>query len=155
MAGITKIFYGITLFLIIYAIGFDFPISGDIVLGTWFIFYFIFMFYAVNNKTQLVKDPKTGEYKEITVKKSLLDQELELRYLEEEARAQEKLRQKQLNPKKQVEIQNKQRLDKHKVVTGNISGSGLMDKIKRLKRLYINGTLTKAEFEKAKNKLLK
>ena len=113
------------------------------------------MFYAVNNKTQLVKDPKTGEYKEITVKKSLLDQELELRYLEEEARAQEKLRQKQLNPKKQVEIQNKQRLDKHKVVTGNISGSGLMDKIKRLKKLYINGTLTKAEFEQAKNKLLK
>ena len=32
---------------------------------------------------------------------------------------------------------------------------GLMNKIKRLKRLYNNGTLTKAEFEKAKNKLLK
>ena len=32
---------------------------------------------------------------------------------------------------------------------------GLMNKIKRLKKLYINGTLTKDEFEKAKNKLLK
>ena len=31
----------------------------------------------------------------------------------------------------------------------------LMDKVKRLKSLYNNGTLTKAEFEKAKNKLLK
>jgi|TARA_B110000027_G_C15961005_1_gene229925 hypothetical protein len=154
MAGITKIFWGITLFLIVYSIGFDFPISGDIVLGTWFIFYFIFVFYVINNKTTVVKNPKTGAYEEITIKKSIAEQEAELRYLEEEARAQEKLRQKKLNPKKQVEIQNKQRLDKHKVVTGNISGSGLMDKIKRLKKLYINGTLTKAEFEQAKNKLL-
>ena len=31
----------------------------------------------------------------------------------------------------------------------------LTDKISRLKRLYNNGTLTKAEFEEAKNKLLK
>ena len=31
----------------------------------------------------------------------------------------------------------------------------LMDKVKRLKILYKNGTLSKAEFEKAKNKLLK
>ena len=30
-----------------------------------------------------------------------------------------------------------------------------MAKVKRLKKLYINGTLTKAEFEQAKNKLLK
>ena len=33
--------------------------------------------------------------------------------------------------------------------------NSLMDKVKRLKRLYKNGTLSKAEFEKAKNKLLK
>ena len=31
----------------------------------------------------------------------------------------------------------------------------LMSKVSRLKRLYNNGTLTKAEFEQAKNKLLK
>ena len=35
------------------------------------------------------------------------------------------------------------------------SGGGLTSKITRLKKLYKNGTLTKAEFEKAKNKLLK
>ena len=155
MAGITKIFWGITLFLIVYAIGFDFPISGDTVFLSWIIFYFIFMFYAVNNKTQLVKDPKTGTYKEITVKKSLLDQESELRYLEVSAREQEKLRQKHLSQKKQDQIKDKQRSDKQKVITGHITGLGLMDKIKRLKKLYINGTLTKAEFEQAKNKLLK
>ena len=56
--------------------------------------------------------------------------------------------------KKQDQIKDKQRSDKQKVITGHITGLGLMDKIKRLKKLYINGTLTKAEFEKAKNKLL-
>ena len=34
-------------------------------------------------------------------------------------------------------------------------GDSLMSKVSRLKRLYNNGTLTKAEFEQAKNKLLK
>ena len=34
------------------------------------------------------------------------------------------------------------------------SGGGLTSKIARLKKLYKNGTLTKDEFEKAKNKLL-
>ena len=34
-------------------------------------------------------------------------------------------------------------------------GGSLTGKIARLQRLYKNGTLTKAEFEKAKNKLLK
>ena len=35
------------------------------------------------------------------------------------------------------------------------SGGGLTSKIARLQKLYKNGTLTKAEFEQAKNKLLK
>ena len=35
------------------------------------------------------------------------------------------------------------------------SGGGLTSKITRLKKLYKSGTLTKDEFEKAKNKLLK
>ena len=35
------------------------------------------------------------------------------------------------------------------------SGDSLTGKIARLKKLYNNGTLTKAEFEQAKNKLLK
>ena len=150
-----KIFWGITLLLMLYGIAFDFPISGNAVFITWVISYFIFTFYVVNNKTKLVKNPKTGAYEEITIKKSIVEQETELHNLEVEARAKEKLRQKQLSQKKLFEIQNKQRLDKQKVMTGNISGSELMEKVKRLKKLYINGTLTKAEFEKAKNKLLK
>ena len=39
--------------------------------------------------------------------------------------------------------------------TENLDDENLMGKVKRLKSLYNNGTLTKAEFEKAKNKLLK
>ena len=39
--------------------------------------------------------------------------------------------------------------------TENEYDDSLMDKVKKLKRLYKNGTLSKAEFEKAKNKLLK
>ena len=39
--------------------------------------------------------------------------------------------------------------------TANLDDENLMGKVKRLKSLYNNGTLTKAEFEKAKNKLLK
>jgi len=152
---IFNIFWGVTVLLIIYAYFFDFPILGDDMFVVWIFACLAVTFYTINNKTKLVKNPKTGAYEEITIKKSIAEQETELHYLEVEARAQEKLRQKKLNQKKQVEIQNKQRLDKQKVVTGNIPGSGLMEKVKRLKKLYINGTLTKAEFEKAKNKLLK
>ena len=39
--------------------------------------------------------------------------------------------------------------------TDTISADRLISKIKRLKTLYKKGTLTKTEFEKAKNKLLK
>ena len=43
-----------------------------------------------------------------------------------------------------------------RIVEKNVEiNDGLMNKIKRLKSLYNNGTLTKAEFEQAKNKLLK
>jgi hypothetical protein len=39
--------------------------------------------------------------------------------------------------------------------TPNLDDKNLMSKVKKLKSLYKNGTLNKAEFEKAKNKLLK
>ena len=42
-----------------------------------------------------------------------------------------------------------------KVSANEPSGGGLTANIARLKKLYKNGTLTKAEFEKAKNNLLK
>ena len=41
------------------------------------------------------------------------------------------------------------------VETDQEEDKSLMDKISRLKKLYNHGTLTKAEFEEAKNKLLK
>ena len=44
---------------------------------------------------------------------------------------------------------------KSKIKNNESTDEGLMNKVKRLKSLYNNGTLTKAEFEKAKNKLLK
>jgi hypothetical protein len=49
-----------------------------------------------------------------------------------------------INPEKKEIVENDKEEDK-----------SLTDKISRLKRLYNNGTLTKAEFEEAKNKLLK
>ena len=100
MVGTSKVFWGITLLLVLYAIFFDFPISGDTVFISWLISYFIITLYVVNNKTKLVKNPKTGAYEEITIKKSILEQETELHNLEVEARAQEKLRQKKLSQKK-------------------------------------------------------
>lgn len=42
-----------------------------------------------------------------------------------------------------------------KIINNENIDESLMNKIKRLKLLYENNTLTKAEFEKAKNKLLK
>jgi hypothetical protein len=50
----------------------------------------------------------------------------------------------EINPEKKEIVENDKEEDK-----------SLTDKISRLKRLYNNGTLTKAEFEEAKNKLLK
>ena len=60
-----------------------------------------------------------------------------LKDLEQEAKTESRY-------KKKSKIQNNENIDE-----------GLMNKVKRLKSLYNNGTLTKAEFEKAKNKLLK
>tara|TARA_B100000787_G_scaffold40513_1_gene28734 strand:- start:428 stop:844 length:417 start_codon:yes stop_codon:yes gene_type:complete len=69
-----------------------------------------------------------------------------LKDLEEEAKTEEKLYKKIKNQKKTAQI---------KIDNRDINEPGLMDKVKRLKSLYNNGTLTKDEFEKAKNKLLK
>ena len=53
------------------------------------------------------------------------------------------------------EIEKKRIEEKKLVETDDEVGDSLTGKIARLKKLYKNGTLTKAEFEKAKNKLLK
>ena len=61
--------------------------------------------------------------------------------------------------KERVEEEKQRRLEKkrqkeERVSVSEPSGGSLTGKIARLNRLYKNGTLTKAEFEKAKNKLL-
>jgi hypothetical protein len=65
--------------------------------------------------------------------------------------AEERLREKQ-----EAEEQRKDNFKREQDVSlGNIDGKILINKIKKLKRLYKNGTLDKGEFEKAKNRLLK
>ena len=63
----------------------------------------------------------------------------------------EKLIEKEEKAKKE-----KKRIEKEEIVEDEEEeNDSLMSKVSRLKRLYNNGTLTKAEFEQAKNKLLK
>ena len=150
-----NLFWIVTIFLAVYAYFYDFPISGEIVLVVWGVFSFTIIFYGINNKTKMQKNPKTGNWEEVTIEKSILEKESEIQKLEVEARKKEKLRQKNLKKEKLDLIRNSQKIEKEKIFDGNISGSSLMDKVRRLKKLYINGTLTKSEFEQAKNKLLK
>ena len=101
------------------------------------------------------KDPITGTWKEITLKKSLSEKDFEIQYAEEEARSLHKLKQKKLSEDKQRKIKERQLNEKKKIIVGKIQGVSLISKMKRLKKLYINGTLNKHEFEQAKNKVLK
>ena len=56
---------------------------------------------------------------------------------------------------KELEDKIKRAPKKESFAKTTFSGGGLTSKITRLKKLYKSGTLTKAEFEKAKNNLLK
>ena len=152
---LNNIFWVVTLILIA-TIPFsdNLPISGEVILTVWFIAYYLITFLMIDNKTSMQKDPKTGEWKEITIKKSAIEQATEIQRAEEEARKKHKLRQKQLSEEKQRKIKEQQQKEKRKIDAGKVEGSGLMAKVKRLKKLYINGTLTKSEFEQAKDKLL-
>ena len=60
---------------------------------------------------------------------------------------------KNYNPK--IKEEEKRAPKKESFAKTTFSGGGLTSKITRLKKLYKSGTLTKAEFEKAKNNLLK
>ena len=131
------------------------PISGDVIFTVWFIALFFIVFLGADNKTTVQKNPLTGEWKEVTIKKSAGEVIAEIQRAEEEARKKHKLRQKNLSERKQRQIIEQQQKEKSKIDAGKIEGAGLMAKVKRLKKLYINGTLTKSEFEQAKNKLLK
>jgi Ca2+/Na+ antiporter len=158
MFSIIKIFFtAFTIFLIIYFLV-DFPgkpLWGEYIFIIWYFLSILLFYLGIKKKTKLEKNSKTGHWEEVTIEKSIVEQETEIHNLEIAARKQEKLRQKHLSQTKQDQINEKQRSDKQKVMDENIDGTGLMDKVRRLKKLYINGTLTKDEFEKAKNKLLK
>ena len=100
----------------------------------------------LKNHKQKISD-KEWEKKEKKEKKE--------RLIEEKIKKAEELKIKIEEQKSTREEERKEKLEsvsKDNVET--IDGTGLMDKIKRLKKLYKKGTLTKAEFEKAKNKLL-
>ena len=159
---LSDIFWVVTLILIVTVPFSDnLPISGEVILVVWVIAYFLMTFLMIDNKTSMEKDPKTGEWREITIKKSAIEIATEIQRAEEEARKKRKLRQKNLRDRmKQKQIREQEQKEKRKINAGKVkinikTDEGLMNKIKRLKSLYNNGTLTKAEFEKAKNKLLK
>ena len=153
---LSNIFWVVTLILIVIVPFSDnLPISGDVIFWVWFFCLFFYLFLMTDNKTSMEKDPKTGEWREITIKKSAVEQATEIQRAEEEARKKRKLRQKNLRDRmKQKQIREQQLKEKRKIVVGKVEGTGLMAKVKRLKKLHINGTLTKSEFEQAKNKLL-
>ena len=86
-------------------------------------------------KIQIEKKAEEGKQKLLEAKR-LKEEQLEEKRLELEKRYMEK------RERKSTSIQEN-------------TGGNLINEIKRLKILYNKGTLTKAEFEKAKNKLLK
>jgi len=123
----------------------------------WFglLAYFIWWFISLNNKTKIIKNKITGHYEEVEVERSLFDQ-VDFDYVELNMRRKAAfIRQEKLSVEKAKRLIIQQKQDRVKIQQGEFEESGLMNKISRLKKLYINGTLNKAEFEKAKNKLLK
>jgi len=152
------IIFGIIISASIYAYFFDFPWGETVWKWIWSIIIILwlgFTYMQVNNKTEMRKNPATGHWEEVTIKHSTLAQ-AEIDYQKmNELREEERLRQEQLNQSEVKKLQEKQKTERKKILSGNVLGSSPMNKVKRLKQLYINGTLTKAEFEKAKNKLLK
>ena len=113
-----------------------------------------------NNKIKFTSYSELREYEkkleekefEKRAKKEEKDRKLEEAKLEKEAKAEE--------ARIKAEERRLEREEKRKEMMNfkeseNDYDDSLMDKVKRLKRLYKNGTLSKAEFEKAKNKLLK
>ena len=94
------------------------------------------------HKIEERESEKQAKKEEQRIKAEQIKYEKEIKAEEAKAKTEEKRLEKEERKK---EISNKDDSD-------DVS---LMEKVKRLKRLYDSGTLSKAEFEKAKNKLLK
>ena len=109
-------------------------------IGVWQVTILIIIFFVV--WLRLAKNYRTKEVEQYNKKhnKNYKTREELEKYLK-------------IKIEKEVKAKKKKRIEKEEIVE-EVVEDGLMNKIKRLKKLYINGTLTKAEFEKAKNKLL-
>lgn len=131
----------------------------------------IFLFLKINRSQELAKHNKNHKnkfktYAELREYKQKIEDKESLRKAkieEKERKAEEAKLEKEAKAEEariKAEERRLEREEKRKErvyfkETENEYDDSLMDKVKKLKRLYKNGTLSKAEFEKAKNKLLK
>jgi len=140
-------------------------VLGALLFGL--IIFFIIQFKNKNelanyNKKNKKKFETYSEYKEHLQKLADIEWEKDQKQQKKEKEAQEVIRKsqeaKRLKEEQKFEAEEKRRekLEREPVSVSieEDNDDNLMSKIKRLKALYKNGTLTKAEFEKAKNKLL-
>ena len=141
------------------------------VLGALLFGLIIFFIIKFKNKNELANYNKKNkkkfetylEYKEHLQILSDIEWKKDQKQQEKEKKAQEIIRKaqeaKRLKEEQKLEAEEKRRekLEREPVPVSieESNDDNLMGKIKRLKVLYKNGTLTKTEFEKAKNKLLK
>ena len=95
------------------------------------------------------------KYSKIPFTEKIQDKDLIYKYNDWESDLKFTLIKRQIEKKVKVKEDKKTIKNEEKTDVEEAVEDGLMNKIKRLKRLHKNGTLTKDEFEKAKNKLLK
>ena len=122
----------------------------------------------MSNKEKKVKEhnkkykTKFKNWSELVLHREKLDEiqrkkDEKKRLLEEKKEEEKRLKEEKKEEAKQLrEEKRREKLENYSSVNEeSFNDENLMSKVKRLKSLYKNGTLTKAEFEKAKNKLLK
>jgi hypothetical protein len=134
--------------------------TGGIVLSLIVIFFFLkiqrireLSAHNRNNKNKFETYSELKEYKKKIEDKESLKQAAKE---EKERKAEEaKLAREAKAEERRLEKEEKRKENTEYKESKDDYDDFLMDKVKRLKRLYKSGTLSKAEFEKAKNKLLK
>jgi hypothetical protein len=148
--------------------------NRKIIIGIFIVLIILFFVYLNRNfrKKELINYNKThknkiktyAELQKIREKEEdkktheIWDKEIkEERREEAEIKKRVKKREKEEEKEeKKKRLQEEKRLPREEIKTEKeSSGSDLIASIKRLKKMYNDGNLNKAEFEKAKNKLLK
>ena len=132
------------------------------------ILLFLYLNYLIKVKEKKVKEhneiykTKFKNWSELVYHREKLDEiqrkkDEKKRLLEEKKEEEKRLKEEKKEEAKQArEEKRREKIEKSSSVNDeSFDDENLMSKVKRLKSLYKNGTLTKAEFEKAKNKLLK